>query len=63
MAGDKIGAWLPGDKNTTVKISKKFGIRETNNLSTDADSSTAAKELLSILLFYPSPSPPPPRGF
>ena len=39
----------------------KTRIRETKNLLTDVDSSTAAKKLLSI--FFPSPPPPPPRGF
>ena len=39
---------------------KKIRIRETSTLSTDAESSTAAKKLLSIFLY---PSPPPARGF
>ena len=44
---------------------KKSRTREPKHLSTDADSITAAKKLLSIF-FYPSSPPsllPPPRGF
>ena len=36
-------------KNKKFAEEKKFRIRETKNLSTDADSSTTAKKLLSIV--------------
>ena len=37
-------------------LKKKSRIRETPNLSTDADSSTAVKKLLSFFFFLPPPS-------
>ena len=46
-------------------MSKKSRIRETKHLSTDADSTTATKKLLSIFFLHPSPLPllpPSPRG-
>ena len=56
------------DKGKYRYLKKKSCIRETPNLLTDADSSTAAKKLLSIfssffLNFFTTPTPLPPPGF
>ena len=40
---------------TALTSKQKSRIRETPNLSTDADSSTAAKKLLSIFFVYAPP--------